>query len=159
SEDTGAPALELFAQLVDKSLVTVDRQGASQRYHLLETIRQYAVERLRESGEAAALRQRHRDWYLALAEQSDAELRGPEPGEWLTRTKSEPERFRAVLRWSLEWGEIEEGVRLAGALWRFWYMRGHVREGRERLEDWIARADDAARDGRPVAPKTLARAL
>jgi predicted ATPase/DNA-binding SARP family transcriptional activator len=159
SKDTAPAVLELFAQLVDKSLVTVDREGASQRYHLLETIRQYALERLQASGEVSALRQRHRDWYLALAEQSEGILRGPEQGDWLNRLTSEHDNFRAVLRWSLEWGEIEVAVRLAGALWRFWYMRGHVREGRERLEEVIARAEDAAHDGRPVAPETLARAL
>jgi predicted ATPase/DNA-binding SARP family transcriptional activator len=159
SKATAPALLELFAQLVDKSLVTVDRDGASQCYHLLETIRQYAAERLQESGEAPALRQRHRDWYLALAEQSDAGLRGPEQGDWLNRLTSEHDNFRAVLRGALEWGEIEVGVRLAGALWRFWYMRGHVREGRERLEQLIARAEDAAHGGRPVTPETLARAL
>jgi predicted ATPase/DNA-binding SARP family transcriptional activator len=159
SKDTAPSVLDLFAQLVDKSLVTVDREGASQRYHLLETIRQYALGHLQASGEVSALRQRHRDWYSALAEQSDAGLRGPEQGDWLNRLTSELDNFRAVLRWSLEWGEIEVGVRLAGALWRFWYMRGHVREGRERLEEVIARVEDAARDDRPVAQETLARAL
>lgn len=150
-------ALETFTQLVDKSLVVVERPMS--RYRLLETIRQYALEHLLASGEESEIRVRHRDWYLALAEHADAGLRGQLQGEWLARVSPEHDNWRAVLRRTLRNGEIEEGLRVAGALWRFWYMRGHLREGRRWLEELITRAEDLARTGTPVAPTALATAL
>jgi predicted ATPase/DNA-binding SARP family transcriptional activator len=139
--------LELLGQLVDKSLVVAAEQGEEVRYRLLETIRQYGQERLQGSEEADALRDRHRDWYLALAEQAEPELRGPAQGEWLTRLEEEHDNLRAVLAWCTQRREGEAGLRLGGAVWRFWEVRGYLAEGRERLAEALAArgADTAAR--------------
>jgi predicted ATPase/class 3 adenylate cyclase/Tfp pilus assembly protein PilF len=137
--------LDLLTQLVAKSLVSVDEQEAEARYRLLETIRQYGAEQLRGSGEEAALRGRHRDWYLALAEEAEPELVGPAQGEWLDRLEGEHANLRAALGWSVEHGEAEAGLRLGGALGRFWGVRGYLTEGRERLTELLALAGGLGR--------------
>src|SRR5437016_2754291 len=81
----GWAALDLLTSLVEKSLVLYEERGGEERYRLLETVRQYARDRLVEVGEAAAVRDRHRDWYLELAEQAYLGLRGARQREWLDR--------------------------------------------------------------------------
>src|SRR2546421_4211466 len=81
--------LDLLTGLVEKSLVLYEEQGGEGRYRLLETVRQYARDRLLEAGEAEGVRERHRNWFLALAEQAEPELRGPEQGAWLDRLERE----------------------------------------------------------------------
>lgn len=135
--------LDLLAQLVDKSLVVVEAQNADVRYRMLETIRQYAREKLVEAQEEAQVRRRHRDWFLALAEQAEPML--PGPGEWwLDRLEVEHDNLRAALELCLGSGEVEAGLRLAGALKRFWLVRGYWIEGRQRLEALLARSEGAA---------------
>src|SRR5205823_7140008 len=112
--------LDLLASLVEKSLVLYEEREGEGRYRLLETVRQYARDRLLEAGEAAAVRGRHRDWFLALAEQAEPELRGPEQVVWLERLEREHDNLRAALAWSGAQGEGEAGLRLGGALKRFW---------------------------------------
>jgi predicted ATPase/class 3 adenylate cyclase len=131
--------LDLLTQLVNKSLVAVEEHGAEARYRLLETVRQYSLERLIESGEAEGLRGRHRDWYLSLAERAEPELVGRDRGAWLDRLEAEHDNLRAALEWSLGSEGAEEGLRLAGALWRFWFVRGFLSEGRKWLEGAIVR--------------------
>jgi len=132
---------------VDKSLVRV-RDG--DRYWMLETIREYAIERLEESGEAEKLRRRHADHFLALAEEAEPHLRGS-PKEWLDRLEADNDNLRATFDRLEVSGEKELALRLAGALERYWYMRGHLAEGRRRLESALAA------DERPTAAR--ARAL
>ncbi len=130
--------LDLLAQLVDKSLVMVETQGGEARYHLLETVRQYGWDRLQESGEAADVRRRHRDWFLALAEQAFERLRGPEQQVWLERLTAEHDNLRAALGWSqADLDNPEKGPRLATALFYFWFLHGHWSEGRR----WLDTAD------------------
>jgi non-specific serine/threonine protein kinase len=132
----GVPSNEilgLLMRLVKKSLVTVDHEEGM-RYRLLETIRQYGLEKLIEAGEESAVRGRHRDWYLSLAERIEPELRGADQKAWLDRLEVEHDNLRAALGWSLEGREVSEGLRLAGALWRFWYVRGYLSEGCRWLE-------------------------
>src|SRR5439155_6240486 len=81
--------LDLLSQLVDKSLVLVDKGAGEPRYRLLETIRQYGRDRLIDAEEEEAVRERHRDWFLALAERAEPELIGPRQGEWLDRLEAE----------------------------------------------------------------------
>jgi predicted ATPase/class 3 adenylate cyclase len=135
-----ADVLDLLSHLVDKSLVAADPFGSEGRYRLLETIRQYARDRLLESGEAEAVLRRHRDWYLALVEQAAPEFfRGPESGSWLERLDREHDNLRVALQWSEDQpGETGAGLRLAAALWRFWEIRGHLIEGRAWLERMLA---------------------
>lgn len=138
--------LDLLARLVDKSLVVVDEgPGAEARYRLLETIRQYALDRLVESGEAGDVRTRHRDFFLALAERAEPELRGPEQKAWLDRLELEHDNFRAALEWArADPNGGEAGLRLAGALWWFWEVRGYWAEGRQWLQGALAHAGDVS---------------
>jgi predicted ATPase/class 3 adenylate cyclase len=148
--------LDLLTSLCDKSLVMVEEDNGSTRYRLLETVRQYARERLLESGSGAALRQRHRDYYLALAEEADPKLAGTEQAAWLRRCEEEHDNLRSALEWSHAAREAAEGLRFCGALQRFWRMRGHLSEGRE----WCARALGyaGAEELTPVRAKALSGA-
>ena len=134
--------LDLLERLCDKSLVVVDpgSQGGS-RQRLLESIREYAAERLGEAGEVEALRQRHRDWFLRLAEQAAPRLQQPEQKLWLDRLDADHDNLRAAFAWSVE---PEVRLRLCVALHRFWLVRGHYAEGRGRLEGTLARAGQAS---------------
>ncbi|SRR5579884_626936 len=138
--------LDLLTSLVDKSLVVYEGPEPSTRYRLLETIRQYARDRLYEAGDGALYRDRHRDWFLSLAEQAEPQLQGPEQALWLERLETEHDNLRAALEWSLAAdGSAEAGLRLVGALWRFWEMRGYLTEGRAHLADALSHAQTQER--------------
>lgn len=131
--------LDLLTQLVDKSLVVVEERGRESRYRLLETVRQYAWDRLARSREAVDVRERHLRRYLALAEAADAKLRGPEQKLWLDRLGTEYENLRTALEWGT--GEThtgEAGLRLSATLSYFWFMQGRLSEGRRWLERALA---------------------
>src|ERR687885_1938696 len=108
------------------------------RFVMLELIREYALERLEASGEADALRRQHATVALALAEAAEPELRGPRQGMWLQRLEAEHENLAAALQWALQAQQGAMAMRLAGALWQFWYLHGHPVEGRRWLEDVLA---------------------
>jgi tetratricopeptide (TPR) repeat protein len=179
--------LELLSRLVSKSLVLVQSPSSlptpnprhptpkpETRYHLLETIRQYAAERLQEAGEAEALRQRHSSFFLGLAEAAEPELTGPAQATWLARLDADYDNLRAALEWSLRAKSGVQGastrcagtrqsdgperlnpaLRLAGALGRYWQIRGLFTEGREFLMRALARSED----GEPLAEGIAARA-
>lgn len=132
-----ADVLNLLSRLVDRSLVVAEPGvGGALRYRLLETVREYATERLQRRGESGTLLARHRAWYLALGERAlqDYWLRTDLPG-WWERLALEQANFRAAMRFSLERGEAEAGLRLAAGLWVLWGFRGPWAEG----TDWIAR--------------------
>ena len=130
-----------FASLVDKSLVR-QRDGidGEPRFEMLETVRAYALERLEERGEAEAIRRRHAARYLALAEAAEPELVGPGQNAWLDRLDEEEANIWAALEWTLD-REVELGLRLAGALARFWSMRGAAEDGRRWLAAALAKSD------------------
>ena len=136
--------LDLLSHLVDKSLVIVEHHDQQARYRLLETTRQYARQLL-ESGEAGQIRGRHLDYFLGLAEEAEPKLLGAEQVTWFNQLETEHDNLRAAMEWSLQDGEIEKGLRLAGALWWLWYMRGHVSEGRNRLIEVLTRPEAAGR--------------
>jgi predicted ATPase/class 3 adenylate cyclase len=140
-------ALDLLTSLADKSLVVVEQNDGHTRYRLLETVRQYARERLLESGDGEAVRERHRDYFLALAEEAEPKLLGAEQAEWLRRVEGEHDNLRSALEWSLAEAGSQEDLRLCGALNRFWSTRGHLAEGRK----WCARI--LAKEG--AAERTL----
>jgi predicted ATPase/DNA-binding NarL/FixJ family response regulator len=143
SWDPEAPLWQTLRSLVEKSLVQTEGVGgADLRYRMLETIREYALERLAASGDLDTARQRHAAYYLALAEQADPELGGPEEQAWLRRLEQEHENFRAVLRRAGDRGDGHLSVRLAGALAYFWWEHGYTREGRRWLEQALALSPD-----------------
>jgi non-specific serine/threonine protein kinase len=121
--------LDLLTQLVNKSLVLVERaQGEEARYRLLETMRQYGHEKLEEASEANRIRHHHLDYFLNLAEQAELELIGPRQVAWLGRLDQELDNIRAALGWSLE-RNVQAGLRLAGALMRYWEAHSPLQEG------------------------------
>ena len=146
--------LDQLTSLVDKSLVQVDEgDDGERRYRLLETFRQYGLEKLIEHGELAEARDRHRDYFLALAEGVAPALNERADSTLLTRLEREHDNLRAALGWCLDEpgtgrdgptadeddqrsSRAALGVRLAAAIWRFWWLRGHLGEGRR----WLARS-------------------
>jgi len=133
--DLGMDLFEGLSSLVDKNLLQyVDRDGSEARFAMLETIREYALERLAESGENTATRQAHAAYCLVLAEEGNPELGPEERANWLSQCDTEIDNFRIALDWLFASGKLDWSLRLCAALFRFWDMREHFREGRGRLE-------------------------
>lgn len=133
--------LDLLTSLIDKSLVVAETRGKATRYRLLETVRQYAREELMEAKESETYTRRHRDWFLQFAEQADPYVRSREQLEWCEQLERDLENFRAALTWSLEQSDdanAEIALRLAGALWWFWMIRGYWNESRTWFERSLA---------------------
>ena len=128
--------VDAVARLVDKSLVVVRPRAGAPRYALLDTIRQYAAERLAASGEAERAAEAHAAWALGLAERGEALARGPHEKTWLDRLELEHDNVREALRWLRERDDAVGLARLCSAVGRFWDVRGHWDEGRE----WFAEA-------------------
>jgi predicted ATPase/DNA-binding XRE family transcriptional regulator len=122
--------LVVLGALVEQSLVMAETSPEGERrYRMLEPVRQYALERLEESGEADGVRWRHAEHYLALAEEAEPRIKGWGQGAWLDRLEAENDNLRAAIGWSLEAGDSEVALRLVAELWWFWYKRGYVSEG------------------------------
>lgn len=137
------PLLDTLSNLVDQSLVVVERPRASGPwYRLLETIRQYSQEKLQVAGESSLLRDRHLAWCLALAEEAESGLRGSQQVAWLGRLEREHDNLRVALDWSQEAGYVERGLRLAASLHWFWDRRGYLSEGRARLHGLLERSQE-----------------
>jgi predicted ATPase/DNA-binding SARP family transcriptional activator/DNA-binding CsgD family transcriptional regulator len=126
--------VELFLMLVDKSLVVSEAEEGGFRYGMLEPLRQYARERLEESGEDQAIKRTHAQYFLALAEEAEPKLWESGDKAWFGRLEKEHDNMRAALSWTLEHGEAELALRLGGALRWFWRARGYYGEGRRWLE-------------------------
>ena len=140
-----APLLDRLSILVDHHLLrpALDGETATPRFAMLETIREYAVMALEASGEAEAVRQAHTNHYLRLAETARSHLRGPDAENWLARLREQHDNFRMALQWLSTRGKVTAGLRLAGALWRYWYLRGTLSEGRRWLEYFLSQDVDA----------------
>jgi predicted ATPase/class 3 adenylate cyclase len=134
--------LDLLTSLVDKSLVTFQEHLGAARYRLLETVRQYARDRLEESGHRPEWRDRHLDHLLRIAESAEPHLRGADQMEWLEHLECEHDNLRAAIEWAHEKRDEESDLRLGAALWGFWLRRGHLSEGRERLDRSLSRCQD-----------------
>jgi predicted ATPase/DNA-binding CsgD family transcriptional regulator len=133
--------LSALRRLVDTSLVVAEERDGEARYRLLETIRQYAADRLAEAGEAAAARDRHLAWFLAFADDLEPELQR-DLDAWRTRLERERDNLRAALEWGLAAPDPERGRRLAAGLPWLWHLHRHGREGLEYLRRAIDRAPD-----------------
>ena len=143
--------LDLLTSLVNKSLITVESKPDQEtRYTMLETIRQYASEKLWQAGEGELLPRRHLSYYVNLAERAEPNLRARDMVLWLDRLESEHENIRSALEWGLE-GDIEAELRLASALLWFWHIRGHKNEGVEWLERSLS-IEAMDQDGLPRTP-------
>ena len=141
--DLGMDVFEGLASLVDKNLAQyADPKGAEPRYVLLETIREYALERLSGSGEEFDVRRAHAAYCLVLAEEGNPELSAADRAQWLTECDAEIDNFRFALDWLFQAPEPEWALRLCVALFRFWDMREHLAEGRARLETVLRLAGD-----------------
>jgi tetratricopeptide (TPR) repeat protein len=144
--------LDLLTGLVDKSLTLVDETSDRTRYRLLETIRQYAQDKLLAAGEAVEVRNRHRDVYLALAERALPELTRPDQVAWFRRLDADHDNLRAALEWCrADAAGAETQLRLTAAMGRFWRIRGHLLEGRDRMLEALARAGAAPTAARATA--------
>ena len=140
--------LDLMARLADKSLVVPEWRGRPGRYGMLETLRQFALELLEKCGEAADVRRRHAAYFVALAEEAEEALMGPEQRAWQARLDDEHNNIQVTFDWlasaearSVEARPEEAALRIAGALWRYWEVRGAVAEGREQILPLLAAAD------------------
>lgn len=135
AEESGAQdpdVVEVLGGLVDKSLVLAEPGPGGMRYRILETIREYAMERLASTASGDATRERHRDWYLALGQHALASYWwGTDLLAWLDRFERERANFRIALTFSLERGEADAGLRLAAGNWVLWGFRGPWQEGRD----------------------------
>jgi tetratricopeptide (TPR) repeat protein len=130
----GGEVLDLLTQLVNKSLVIFEERDGQARYRMLETIRQYATEKLLEAGQSDAIRDRHLSFFVRLAEEAAPKLVGKEVKAWLDRLERELDNMRIALDRSKDIARIQEGLRLATALEWFWYPRGYQAEGLEHLQ-------------------------
>jgi predicted ATPase/class 3 adenylate cyclase len=127
--DLPVDALDGVSSLLDKSLlVREETSEEGSRFVMLETIHEYASEKLHESGEAAEVSRLHAEYFMAFAE--EAELEGPDQVSWMERLEADHDNFRAALSWLLQVGKAELALRIGGALWLFWRIRGHLSEGR-----------------------------
>jgi predicted ATPase len=135
TRDLGEDLFDGLSSLVGQNLVQrVDRAEAEPRFAMLETIREYALERLAESGEQVATRRAHAAYCLVLAEEGNPELGAADRTRWLTQCEAEIDNLRFALDWLFQTKDVDWALRLCVALFRFWDMREHLTEGRARLE-------------------------
>ncbi|HEY7031547.1 MAG TPA: LuxR C-terminal-related transcriptional regulator [Thermomicrobiales bacterium] len=150
--DPGVGVLEGITSLVDKSLLhaTAPPDAAAAldaaRFAMLETLREFGLERLAASGEEDGARAAHAAWCAALAARAMAEIHGPRQRWWLDRLEAELPNLRAAQDWLVETGDADRALRMATALWRFCHFRGYLTEGRAWLEAALARRADARSD-------------
>ena len=135
-------ATHLLGSLVEQSLVAAETDdGEGARYRMLEPIRQYALEKLEESGEVERVRGRHAEYYLALAQRARPELQGPRQAEWLDGLAREHDNVRAAITWLLKWGEPERVARIGWGIYDFWFRRGSTGEGLRWMEQVLVEGD------------------
>jgi predicted ATPase/class 3 adenylate cyclase len=138
AEDVGADVVDALDQLADQSLLRRLPDFDEPRFLMLQTIRDFAVERLEESGEAHVIRDHHLKAFITLAQEAQSHLFGPRRKEWLDRLEEDHDNFRAALEWAVASGNVQQAMCLSGSFWRYWHMRGHIYEGLARLEQILA---------------------
>jgi tetratricopeptide (TPR) repeat protein len=139
-DDPELDVLDGLTTLVEQNLLRQEEVDGAPRFTMLETIREYALERLEGGGEVKTIRQQHATYYLALAEQVESELRGSAQVTWQARLAAEYGNLQAALHWSADRGAAETGLRLATALLWFWWDQGRVSEGSKWLEAALGRS-------------------
>ncbi|MDQ2744873.1 MAG: tetratricopeptide repeat protein, partial [Chloroflexota bacterium] len=142
--------------LADSSLLTVHETGTSDPlYSMLETVREYGLELLDSGAEGEAVRERLAEYGVTLAETAEAQLHGANQAHWMERLDREHGTLLLLLRWARETGRLPTGLRIAGALWRFWYSRGYLSEGRRQLEALLMVVDGIESLPAAVAAKAI----
>jgi predicted ATPase len=141
-QDQAGPVMDTLGSLVDSSLVRPQTRLGEPRFALLETIRQYALERLADSGDWVQTHDRHAAYFQALAEPDDADLTGPGQLAWLDRLETEHDNLWAAISWLAGHGPLEQAVHLSLVSWRFWWLRGHAAEYARLGDDIVAGSKD-----------------
>lgn len=137
-----APLLERLASLVDKSMLQHEpRPNGEPRFMLLETLREYALERLDADGQLDAVRSRHLAFFLKFVESIEPGPKKPNLPAWMKELEEEHDNLRAALQWAIESNEAESALRIAGSIWRFWQIHGHVEEGAKWMSIVLGRAE------------------
>ena len=136
--------LEALDALVQHSLARRDDRAPEARFRMLQTIREFGLERLAESGEEPEIRERHARFFLTLAQRAAGELTGPGQAAWLDRLARDYDNLRGALQWSVDADRAELGLLIAAALWRFWQLRDYLAEGEARLTELLALPSAAA---------------
>jgi predicted ATPase len=144
------PVLDTLGSLVDSSLVQADTRGGEPRFALLETIREYALERLGD-GDGREAYDRHAAYFLALAEPAAAELAGPEQLTWLDRLETERDDLLAAMSWLVDQGPLDQATHLFWVTWKFWWLRGHTTELARLGDDFAASSERLPPDQRTIA--------
>jgi non-specific serine/threonine protein kinase len=147
--------LDTLSQLVDKSLVVTSQISGKKRYSLLETIREFALEKLAQSQEMESTKNRHLDFYLQFVEEAEPKIKGPEELIWYARLEAEHDNLRAALGWALESRNAEAALKLASSLSFFWFVQGHMREGIIWLEKALEKSQGASLASRAKALRFL----
>jgi predicted ATPase/class 3 adenylate cyclase len=151
--------LDLLGALVDHSLLRrAETAGGELRFHMLETIREFAAEKLGSSPDADEVHERHARHFLALAIEAEPHLVRAEQKEWLDRCDREHDNIRGALAWAMR-NDVAAGQEAAGALWRFWHQRGHLAEGRKKLEHLLEASGGEARTRQRIKALTGAGGL
>ena len=153
ADEVGGDVLTGLDELADQSLLRRLPDFEEPRLIMLQTIREFAAERLDASADAGHVRDRHVDAYCALAAAAAPKLFGEERKDWLDRLERDHDNFRAAFDWCATSGDADRAMNLAASFWRFWQMRGHLHEGRTRLESILAMPNSAK------FPEARARAL
>jgi predicted ATPase/class 3 adenylate cyclase len=135
--------------LLEKSLLVRTTEGGDSRFGFLQTVREYALEKLEGGGDVDLLRRRHAQFYATYAERIRPELVGSDPAPHFARLEADQPEFRALVEWSIAAGEPAIGMRACSAIWRFWQHHGHLAEGRALLESLLAASDE--KDSRAFA--------
>jgi len=138
ADEIGGEVVDALDQLADQSLLRRLPDFSEPRFLMLQTIREFAAERLEQSDEAVAIKDRHVQAFISLAEQAQAYLFGSERKAWLDRLEMDHDNDRAALDWTVASGDARNAMKLSAGLWRFWQMRGHLHEGRARMAQVLA---------------------
>lgn len=143
--------LETVSALIDNSLLRREARAGEVRFTMLQTVREYALERLQGYGTLDALRGRHAAYFLAMAEDAERDRAGAAQAAWAARLEREQDNLRAALGFALASGRVDTALRLAAALWWFWLSRGYLSEGRRWLQQALEAAAAVSITGTPVA--------
>jgi predicted ATPase/class 3 adenylate cyclase len=154
-DELGLDTLDGLASLVDQSLVRRMAEAGETRFGMLETIREYALDRLGADGDLDEIGRRHLRYFRDLAESAERHFVGPDQIDWLDRFEREHENVRRALRRAVDAGDANDGLQLAAAIWRFWFQRGYLREGRAWLEELIGLQPNAVSTARAKAWSAL----